>query len=248
MDNNSNADREGLARITAFIRSVIWWVLFVISTVLYAILMMVSFLVPQRKRFKIAQSWTTLNIWTLKHICGVRYRIVGRENIPESAAIVLSKHQSTWETLAFVMIFPSQVWVLKKSLLRIPFFGWGLALLRPIAIDRGAGSTAMEQVVLQGRERLQNDIWVVVFPEGTRVAPGQKRRYKMGGATLASETGYPVVPVAHNAGRLWPRHQFIKWPGLITVVIGPTIDPQGLSAEEINQQAEVWIEKQMESL
>jgi len=239
---------SNFAAIIAFVRSTIWWLLFAVSTVFYAILTILLIALPMRKRYHVVTTWSRLNIWTLRWLCGVSYQIEGRENIPDSAAIVMSKHQSTWETIAYSFIFPPQVWVLKKSLLRIPFFGWGLAMLNPIAIDRAAGSTAMEQVVTQGRERLKKGIWVVVFPEGTRVAYGKKRRYKMGGAVLAAETGFPVLPVAHNAGRLWARNQFIKWPGKITVCIGPLLHTQGLSADSINEQVEDWIEAQMERL
>ncbi len=164
-------------------------------------------------------------MFLLKHLCGLDYRVEGREHLPGGAAIILSKHQSAWETIAFQEIFPPQTWVLKRELMWIPLFGWALALLRPIAIDRSAGRKAIEQVIEQGRERLQSGIWVVVFPEGTRVAPGTRKRYGMGGAVLAAETGYPVVPVAHNAGSFWPRRGFLKRPGTVRVVIGPVIDP-----------------------
>jgi 1-acyl-sn-glycerol-3-phosphate acyltransferase len=162
--------------------------------------------------------------------------------------VILAKHQSAWETIAFQQIFPPQTWVLKRELLWIPLFGWALALLRPIAIDRGAGRVAIEQVIEQGRERLQSGIWVVVFPEGTRVAPGTRRRYGIGGAALAAASGYPVVPVAHNAGSFWPRRGFRKRPGMIRVVIGPVIDSHGKTAEEIRRQAEEWIENTMAGL
>ncbi len=174
--------------------------------------------------------------WTGSSIC------------PPGAAMILAKHQSAWETIAFQQIFPPQTWVLKRELLWIPLFGWALALMRPIAIDRGAGRVAIEQVIEQGRERLQSGIWVVVFPEGTRVAPGTRKRYAMGGAILAAETGYPVVPVAHNAGSFWLRRGFLKKPGTVRVVIGPTIDPRGKKAEEIIKQTEEWIEGRMVEL
>jgi len=233
------------ATVLAFLRSVIWWILGFITTVIYAILAQFLIVLPLRLRYRIITTWGRFNIWTLRWICGVRYRVEGRENLPDSAAILLSNHQSTWETLAYTFIFPPQIWVLKKSLLRLPFFGWGIAVLKPIAIDRSAGSTAVEQVVEQGRERLKSGFWVVLFPEGTRVAPGKKKRYKMGGAILAAETGYPVVPVAHNAGYFWPRHTFIKWPGEIIVRIGPVIETSGLSAAVINKKAETWIREHL---
>lgn len=143
---------------------------------------------------------------------------------------------------------PPVRWVLKKELLKIPFFGWGLALMEPIAIDRSSGRKAVTQLVEQGRAMLKNGYWVVVFPEGTRAKPGEVKRYKAGGARLAVETGFPVVPVAHNAGEFWPRHSFIKWPGRIKVCIGPVINPDGKTADEVNKEAETWIENKMKEI
>lgn len=243
MKNNQSA-----VTVLAFLRSAVWWVIGFLSTVVYAILAQFLIVLPLRWRYRIITTWGRFNIWTLRWVCGVRYRVEGLENLPDSAAIVLSNHQSTWETIAYTFIFPPQIWVLKKSLLRLPFFGWGIAVLKPIAIDRSAGSTAMEQVVEQGRERLKNGFWVVLFPEGTRVAPGEKRRYKMGGATLAAETHYPVVPVAHNAGYFWPRNGFIMKPGEVVVRIGSIIETSGLKADVINKKAEAWIREQLPTL
>lgn len=243
MDNHSS-DVTALA----VLRSAVWWVIGFLSTVVYAILAQFLIVLPLRWRYQIITTWGRFNIWTLRWICGVRYRVEGLENLPDSAAIVLSNHQSTWETIAYTFLFPPQIWVLKKSLLRLPFFGWGIAVLKPIAIDRSAGLTAMEQVIEQGRERLDSGFWVVLFPEGTRVAPGEKRRYKMGGATLAAETGYPVVPVAHNAGYFWPRNGFIMKPGEVVVRIGPITETSGLKADVINKQAEAWIREQLPAL
>lgn len=184
-------------------------------------------------------------LFLLEHVCGLRYRILGAENIPDTPSIVLSKHQSAWETLAFQKIFPPQVWVLKKELLRIPFFGWGLAMTSPIAIDRSAGRSALDQVVEQGRNRLEQGFWVVIFPEGTRIPIGQKGKYRIGGAWLATHTGVPVVPVAHNAGEFWARNAFIKKPGTITVSIGKPINPSGMEPNALNAQVENWIESEM---
>lgn len=184
-------------------------------------------------------------LFLLWHLCGLRYRIVGAENIPKTPSIVLSKHQSAWETLAFQEIFPPQVWVLKKELLRIPFFGWGLAMTSPIAIDRSAKKKALEQIVEQGKDRLKQGFWIVVFPEGTRIPPGQRGKYRIGGAWLATHTNVPVVPVAHNAGEFWGRNSFVKHPGTITVSIGQPIDPTGMEAGELNAHVEAWIEAEM---
>ena len=219
-----------------------------LSAAVYAPLMLPTVVLPFALRYRLISAWARFQLIVLKHLCRLDYRVEGREHLPGGAAIILSKHQSAWETIAFQGIFPPQTWVLKRELLWIPLFGWALALLRPIAIDRSAGRKAIEQVIEQGRERLQSGIWVVVFPEGTRVAPGTRKRYAMGGAVLAAETGYPVVPVAHNAGSFWLRRGFLKRPGIVRVVIGPMIDSRGQKAEEIIKQVEEWIENKMVEL
>jgi 1-acyl-sn-glycerol-3-phosphate acyltransferase len=203
---------------------------------------------PHVARYRFISGWARFHIWLLRVLCGIRYVIEGGENLPKGPAIIISKHQSSWETLAFQQIFPPQVWVLKRELLWVPFFGWGLALTNPIAIDRGAGRKAVEQIVEQGRARLDAGRWVVVFPEGTRVAQGFRRRHGIGGAVLAARTGYPVVPVAHNAGSFWPRRGFYKRPGTIRVVIGPLIESRGTSAEEIRTRVEQWMQETMTRL
>ena len=230
------------------LRSLLFNVVMLVSVLIYAPLMLPTVLLPYPLRYRIIRQWARFQVFLLKVLCGLDYRVEGLEHLPPGASIILSKHQSAWETIAFQQIFPAQTWVLKRELMWIPLFGWALALTRPIAIDRGAGRKAVEAVVTQGRERLQSDIWVVVFPEGTRVAPGTRKRYAMGGAILAAETGYPVVPVAHNAGSFWLRRGFLKKPGTVRVVIGPTIDPRGKKAEEIIKQTEEWIENKMVEL
>lgn len=161
---------------------------------------------------------------------------------------MLCKHQSAWETIALQKIFPPQVWVIKRELLWLPFFGWGLAMTSTVAIKRSEGREAIKQLLRQGKERLALGFCVVIFPEGTRIPFGQRGRYKIGGALLAVSSGAPVVPVAHNAGRLWGRNSFLKYPGVITMSIGPAIDPSGLKAEEINRQVEKWIENEVTKL
>ncbi|MFP5344578.1 MAG: lysophospholipid acyltransferase family protein, partial [Gammaproteobacteria bacterium] len=199
--------------------------------------------------YRFISQWSYFNLWCLKKICRLRYEVHGREHIPQGACVILCKHQSAWETYALPRIFPQPLaWVCKRELLWIPFFGWGFAMLQPIAIDRGAGRRALDQLVEQGMQRLKQGRPVVIFPEGTRVAPGEKRRYAIGGAMLAEKSGYPVLPIAHNAGVFWPRNSFIKYPGTIRVVIGPVIESKGKSADEINAQAEKWIEGAASSL
>ncbi len=196
-------------------------------------------------RYRILTKWTMFNMWWLEKTCKLYYRVEGKENIPEGAGIILCKHQSAWETMQLQFIFPPQTWVLKKSLKWIPLFGWTISLLNPVAIDRSSGKRALSSVIEQGTERLKDGIWMVIFPEGTRAAPGTKKRYKIGGAALSVASGFPVVPVAQNSGEFWPRHGFLKQPGTVTVSIGPAIEPEGRTAEEINRLTEEWIENKM---
>jgi len=229
----------------AFLRSACYMLLLVIITPPYALFTLACFPLSPHARYQVTSTWTRMILFLLHHVCGLRYRVLGAENIPDVPSVVLSKHQSAWETLAFQKIFPPQVWVLKKELLRIPFFGWGLAMTNPIAIDRSAGRSALDQVVEQGRDRLKNGFWVVIFPEGTRMPPGKKGSYRIGGAWLAAHTDSLVVPVAHNAGEFWPRNAFIKKPGEITVSIGQPIDATGMESNELNALAENWIETEV---
>lgn len=187
----------------------------------------------------------------VEHILGIKPKVIGQENMPDEPCVILAKHQSAWETMTLQDCVPHGaycVFVLKKELLKVPFLGWGLAAMKMVSIDRAAGKDALEQVVTQGGERLRQGFYVIVFPEGTRVPPGQKKRYKPGGAYLATHVGCKVVPIAHNAGELWPRQAFIKHPGTVTISIGPAIDPQGLSELEVNRRAEAWIEDEMRRL
>lgn len=230
------------------LRSTLFSIGQILSTLLFAPFVVLSVLVPYRLRYAFVVRWTYFNVWWLRQTCKLSHEVEGLENIPTKSAVVLCKHQSAWETLVLQYYFSPQVWVLKKELLKIPFLGWGLAALRPIAIDRSAGRDAMSQVLDQGRQRLDSGCWVVVFPEGTRVPPGARRRYKLGGATLAEKTETPVVPVAHNAGLYWPRNSFIKYPGTIRLVIGKPIDSRGKKAAEISRIAETWIESTVDRL
>ena len=227
------------------VRSGLFGAVFFTTIPIFAMATVLCFPFPVHVRYAVATRWARLNLWWLKYSCGLTYRVSGRENIPKDTAIIFSKHQSTWETLALQEIFPPQVWVLKRELLRIPFFGWGLAMVGAIGIDRKAGRKAVDQLVTQGRQRLESGRWVVVFPEGTRVAPGARGRYRIGGAVLAERTGHAIVPVAHNAGEYWPARGFRMRPGEIQVVIGPPIHSAGRSAAAILKEAESWIEGTM---
>ncbi len=230
------------ASLRSRLGSAIYWLGLAVSTLLFAAACLLTWVLPFEARYRFITQWTRFNLWSLRCLCGISYRVEGRAHLPQGAAIVLSKHQSAWETLAFQSIFPAPIaWVLKRELLWVPFFGWGLMQLTPIAIDRTSGRRAVQQVLEQGQQRLAAGRWVVVFPEGTRVAPGQRRRYGISGALLAEKSACPVVPVAHNAGRYWPRRGFVKHPGEIRVVIGPPIAPQGDAAATL-AAAENWIE------
>jgi len=217
-------------------------------TPVFAVIALGTFPFPPLTRYRIISWWARINIAAVRILCGIRYRVIGREHIPREPCIILSKHQSAWETLAYQVIFPPQVWVLKRELLRVPFFGWGLAMLSPIAIDRRAGTRALKQMLDQGRERLAQGFSIVMFPEGTRIAPGQRGKYHPGGAWLAVQTGAPVLPVAHNAGEFWRRNAFLKYPGLVTVSIGAPLSPRNMSVEQLNQQVENWIESEMQRI
>ena len=220
----------------------------ILLTLAFSPLGLAAVVLPYRKRYRVIMQWAFLSDWWLETTCGLRHRVEGLENIPQRATIVLCNHQSAWETLVLFRYFSPQTWVVKRELLLTPFFGWGLAMLRPIAIDRSSGSSALKKILEQGMRCLDEGIWVVMFPEGTRVAPGKQRRYRPGGAVLAEATGLAVVPVAHNAGDYWPRRSFLKRPGTIRLVIGKPIESRGRSAAEINARAAEWIESTVNEL
>jgi len=231
-----------------WLRSSLFALAQLIITPPYALLALATFPLPRMWRYYIISGWSRLNIVLARAILGIDWRVEGREHLPARPAVILAKHQSAWETMAFQVIFPPQVHVLKRELLWIPFFGWGLALMSPIAIDRSRGARALRAIARRGQERLAQGFWVVVFPEGTRVRPRERRAYQLGGAWLATATGAPIVPVAHNAGVFWPRNAFLKRPGTITVRIGPSIDAANRDAQAVNQLAETWIEEQQKAL
>lgn len=214
----------------------------------YSLFALATFALPAHTRFRLISGWSRAVIFLARVLVGIRYRVEGLEHLPAAPAIILSKHQSAWETLAFQVIFPPQVLVLKRELLWIPFFGWGLALMSPISIDRSRGTSALKRMLEQGKRRLSQGFWIAIFPEGTRVAPGERGEYRIGGAWLAVRTGAPVVPVAHNAGLFWRRNAFIKHPGTVTVLIGKPIASTGLTPEALNAQVEEWIEDRMQAL
>lgn len=230
------------------VRSALFILALVLVTPPYALIALATFPLPPLARYRIISGWSRLVVSLAKLILRIDWQIEGRENLPARPSVILAKHQSAWETMAFQLIFPPQVLVLKRELLWIPFFGWGLALMSPIAINRSRGIAALRSIARRGRERLAQGFWVVVFPEGTRVPPGTTRAYHPGGAWLACASGAPVVPVAHNAGLFWPRNAFIKRPGTVTVRIGPPIEPANRDPQTVNELARTWIEEQQKAL
>lgn len=232
-----------------FLRAIIYQLFLIITVIPYAFACLIWAPLPLRWRYKLTTGWPHLAVWGAKVILGIRWRIIGAEHLPDGPAVVLSKHQSAWETLFFTTHLPRQIcFVYKRELHRIPFFGWGIALLRMIPIDRAKGRDAFDQMIAIGQQRLNEGRWPLLFPEGTRVAPGKQLRFKQGGALLAVRCKAPVIPIAHNAGECWPRNAFIKRPGLITVSIGPLIQTEGKTAAQVNQAAEQWIEAEMRRL
>lgn len=232
------------------LRSVVFALFQLLVTPVYAVLVLLSFWLPPLPRYRFITGWCWINLCAARWICGIRHRVVGGDNIPPrgSPHIVMSKHSSTWETLALNFLFPPLAFVAKKELLSIPFFGWAFALASPITIDRRAGRDAMQQISEQGRERLASGFWIVVYPEGTRIRAGTRAHYKTGGARLAFALGVPIVPVAHNAGYLWPKGVLGKRPGTITVSIGPPIRLEGKDMQRLTNEVESWIENEVARL
>ncbi len=216
----------------------------IIGLVLFAL-----FWLPFELRYKIARSWCVLVVWMTKIFCGLSYEVEGLENInPENAAIILSNHQSAWETLALRVILPTQSAVLKKELLYLPLWGWALLLLKSIVIDRSNQRGALKKLISEGTERLNEGIWVLIFPEGTRAGAREVLPFNAGGAILAQKSGFPVIPVVHNAGDFWSRYSFLKYAGTIKVKIGAPIETTGRKAPDINTEVETWIKQELEKM
>ncbi|HEX7387406.1 MAG TPA: lysophospholipid acyltransferase family protein [Castellaniella sp.] len=232
-----------------FVRSLAYMIFLIVTVIPYALCCVLWAPLPLSWRYRLTLGWPRMALWAATWILGIRYREQGMEHLPDGPVIILSKHQSAWETLYFAVKMPRDVvFVYKKELHHVPFFGWSLALLSMIPIDRTKGRESFDQVVRIGSQRLAEGRWPVLFPEGTRTAPGEAGRYKQGGALLACRTGVPVVPVAHNAGERWPRNAFIKTPGLVTVSFGEAINPEGYSPATLNRAVRNWIEAEMRVL
>ncbi len=230
------------------IRSVIFTVLMFLSVLLWSIVVVIGRLVSYPTSYALVVAWVRGNFWLMDRICGLNFRVEGRENIPDQTSVVLLKHSSAYETLVQFLLFPRQCWVVKRELLWAPFLGWAVWAVRPIAIDRGAGHGAVAQVLAKGKARLEEGHWVMVFPEGTRMAPGETRRYGLSGILLAQEAGRLLVPVAHDAGDYWPRRGWRKRAGTVTFRIGPPFDPAGRDAREVSLEIQAWIEAQVAEL
>lgn len=233
-------------RTALMLRSLLFMLLMVLATIVWSAVCMLASPLPYNQRYYATSRWNVFVIWLARVLCGIRYQIKGYENLPDAPVILLSKHQSAWETIFYLPTMRRPlVYVFKKEILYIPFFGWGMALLRMIPIDRSKGRDAFASVVERGKKRLAGGQWIMMFPEGTRIAVGKQGNYKGGGARLAIETETAVIPIAVNSGECWPKNSFIKQPGLITVSIGKPISPQGLNAAALMQQVETWIEAEM---
>jgi len=230
------------------LRSAIYTVLFFLTTGFFAIVVILFMWLPPEAHYAVPRAWARTNLWLLKCVCGLDYQVEGSENLPQRPFISMWKHSSTWETIAQMILVPRAAWLLKREILWIPLLGWAVARFKPIAIDRKAGASAVNQVVSQGKERLAKGIGVVIYPEGTRVASGESRKYGMSGALLASQSGAPLVPIAHNSGVFWRRRGLLKRPGVIRVVIGPPIDPTGLEPRELTERVKQWIDGQVATL
>ena len=231
-----------------FLRSLFLNVAMAVHTTVCFCIMFILFWLPRKGRNALTRSWAYGMIWLAKHICGITYEVTGRENIPAEPGVILCKHQSAWETMAIQFLLPPQVTVAKRILAFIPFFGWGLALSSPILIDRSSGRAALQQIINGGRKRISQGFWITIFPEGTRIAVGKRVQYKIGGALLAKALDVHVLPVAHNAGTVWPKNSFLKHPGHIKFVIGKPIKPDDLTAEQLIRAAETWIEAEVANL
>ncbi len=235
--------------LRVYIGSTLFFIYTFTSLILYSPIILLFLVLPFSVRYKAANLWAVSITYAAKVFCNLDYHIEGLENLPKNQAyIVLSKHQSAWETLSSRVFLPMQTAVLKKSLTQIPLGGWVLASLKPIAIDRNEPRTALRMLIEQGTARLKEGLVVVVFPEGTRAAPGEDKKFNIGGAMLAQKSGFPVIPLAHNAGEFWPRYSFLKYPGTISVKIGPVIESTGKKAKEINAEAEAWIAQAMKEI
>ncbi|HEY2417911.1 MAG TPA: lysophospholipid acyltransferase family protein [Steroidobacteraceae bacterium] len=233
----------GDIRASQWLGSLFFTGFFLLWTFFYGIFFtLASLLLPFRGRFVLARVWARVILAVLRWTCHLDYQVEGSERLPAGNHIALIKHSSSWETVAQTLLVPPHVWMLKRELTWIPFVGWGILLLRAIAVDRGGGPGVVRGVLVQGKARLAEGEWIVIFPEGTRMPAGETRKYGISGALLAAENERLIVPIAHDAGYYWPRRGLLKKPGIIRVVIGPPIAAAGRNPREVNAEAQAWIE------
>jgi len=230
-----------LYRFWLAIRAALFWMFFLPMLLLLATLLSLLFFAPLRVRVGVVHMWIASSLFFLRLFCGLTHEVEGLENIPEDGFIVMSRHSSTWETISIQRFFRPMIWVVKRELTWIPFFGWALRAMNAIALNRGTGRKAINQLVTESRKHMDRGRILMLFPEGTRVPPGERKPFKLGGAIVSQQTGYAILPIAHNAGEYWPRHSWIKWPGKIRMVIGKPIDPAGKTPEQIIGEVEKWI-------
>ncbi|MEM7377410.1 MAG: lysophospholipid acyltransferase family protein [Pseudomonadota bacterium] len=230
------------SRTLSALRSLLFTLVFFAWTVVFCFVMVASFLVPLIWRYQIVRVYITGTLLSLKYICGLTYRTQGLENVPTEPSIIFSKHQSTFENFVLIDALPNSAYIAKRELLYVPFFGWGMAALKYITIDRAKGKKAIQQIIDQAKVRFAMGLWVTIYPEGTRLKPGEKVEYKAGGALLAAATGRKIVMVAHNSGEFWPRRSFLKWPGTVDFVFSPPYASEGKSASTIRTETQAWME------
>jgi 1-acyl-sn-glycerol-3-phosphate acyltransferase len=230
------------------LRSALYQLVMLIVVIPYYVMVFATAPCSRQFRWQVIAGWPRIATWMARHLLGIDYEVRGAENIPAEPTVILSKHSSAWETIAYTSIFPPHVYVIKRELQWIPFLGWGLALMSPIAINRANRKAAMQRMIELGGERLEQVFSIMIYPEGTRVPVGRRGIYKLGGAALACANGARVLPVAHNAGLVWPRNSFVKYPGKVTVVIGKPLDTRGRTPEEVMREVEAWIEGEVARL
>lgn len=231
------------------VRSLIFYIGYFSAMLIIGVLFLpIAPFLPLAGRYRLLNLYNYFLIMWFKVACGVRYDIQGKENIPNAPCVIQANHQCEWETVFLQVMKPPVCTVLKQELLKIPMFGWGLRLLRPISLDRSKPARAMKQVLTQGVARLNAGLSVLIFPEGTRVDPGSRKRYNKSGSVVACRAGVTVLPVAHNAGERWPGRHWVKRPGVLRVRIGAPIQTAGRTPDEVLVDVEAWIEEQLQEI
>ncbi|MCG8671576.1 MAG: 1-acyl-sn-glycerol-3-phosphate acyltransferase [Pseudomonadales bacterium] len=231
------------------IRGIVFNIGYVISVILFGTFSIIVLpLLSFEKRYYLASSWVYFLEWWLKVACGIHHRVIDLDNLPKEPCVIVSNHQSTWETFFLQRYFAPQATVLKKELMWIPFFSWVIRFMKPIVIDRSQKTNALKQILAQGEERLKEGLWVLIFPEGTRVAIGEKQPHFAGGSMLAIRNSVPIVPLVHNAGQVWPAHRISKYPGTVTVKFGKAIETKDRKPKDLTQEIQEWMDVEKDKL